>query len=177
MNGRMVYIFRCGVGFSGCSCSLQTTPKPCTDKADYTTKIFVLKHQNFKVHSTVTFHFCHTHWIICRGSRTNLVTSECIKGQQEHFRRNVQYIVTVCVIQTHTCLGGLNGLPVVTRAFGSTERGESGVLPGRDLSTFVPGRTLTNLQHRTKEFNITVSCNQRKYKPEVPNGSVIKVST
>ena len=89
----------------------------------------------------------------------------------------MQYTVTVSVTQTHTCLGGLNGLPVVTRAFGSMERGESGVLPGRDLSTFVAGRTLTNLQHRTKEFNITVSCNQRKYKPEIPSGSALKVST
>lgn len=62
----------------------------------------------------------------------------------------MQYIITVSVTQTHTCLGGLNGLPVVTRAFGSRERGESGVLPGRDLSTFVAGRTLTNLQHRAK---------------------------
>ena len=87
-------------------------------------------------------------------------------------RRNAQYIVTSSVTQTHTCLGGLNGLPVVTRAFGSTERGESGVLPGRDLSTFVAGRTLTNLQHRVKN-SVSVSCNQRKYKPKVPNGSVL----
>lgn len=62
----------------------------------------------------------------------------------------MQYIVTVFVTQTRTCLGGLNGLPVVTRAFGSRDRGESGVLPGRDLSTFVAGRTLTNLQHSAK---------------------------
>lgn len=87
----------------------------------------------------------------------------------------MQYTVTVSVTQTHTCLGGLNGLPV-TRAFGSRERGESGVLPGRDLSTFVAGRTLANLQHRAVEINFNVSCNQRKYKPQVPSGSILKVS-
>jgi hypothetical protein len=94
----------------------------------------------------------HTHWIICRGSETNLQSHQNVLKVISNIWEETCNIVTVSVTQTHTCLGGLNGLPV-TRAFRSRERGESGVLPGRDLSTFVAGRTLTILQQKTVQHH------------------------
>lgn len=76
---------------------------------------------------------------------------------------------------THTCRGGLKGLPV-TRAFGSKERGESGVLPVRDLNTLVAGRPLTNLQHRATNLSLSASFNQRKCKLVTPVTQVVKYS-
>lgn len=67
---------------------------------------------------------------------------------REYKRKYMKCTFSVYFYCIHTCLGGLNGLPV-TRAFGSKERGESGVLPVRDLNTLVAGRPLTNLQQRS----------------------------
>jgi hypothetical protein len=86
---------------------------------------------------------------------------------------NVFFAVYFCCIQT--CLGGLNGLPE-TRAFGSKERGESGVLPVRDLNTLAAGRPLTNLQQRATQLSLVASFNQRKCKLAIHESQVVKYS-